>query len=266
MSIATALSSLRKRERAIRTGLLAKGYDVGYPWKYDNDTSAIISVLGGINGRNSVRNAAIKAMAEGPAQAGSIILDDGVLDLRGFYNATSAINQAAFKESTARKIIFPYLGRHLSAQMSAFARCFNLTAVTDSFIPGCGDFDPADPTALCASLLYPRHADTVTLSNYAFADCNNLLETPAFTTISAIDFENYGFYNCSSLTSLGDNAYYPGHVNDRMYVFYNCSALTGINFTDFGDALGSQYFFGSAAFYNCVNMVSVYVPYTHGFS
>lgn len=31
MSIATALSSLRKRERAIRAGLLAKGYDVGYP-------------------------------------------------------------------------------------------------------------------------------------------------------------------------------------------------------------------------------------------
>jgi hypothetical protein len=103
------------------------------------------------------------------------------------------------------------------------------------------------------------------LSNYAFADCNNLLETPAFTTISAIDFENYGFYNCGSLTSLGDNAYYPGHVNDRTYVFYNCSALTGINFTDFGDALGNQYFFGSNAFYNCVNMVSVYVPYTHGF-
>lgn len=119
---------------------------------------------------------------------------------------------------------------------SAFAECGSLTAVTDSFIPGTDDFDPADPTALCASLLYPRHAGAARLSNYAFVSCMNLLETPAFNTVSALDIEDSCFRGCSALTSLGDNAYWPGHILDGTYVFYGCSSLTGISYTDFGDA------------------------------
>lgn len=163
-------------------------------------------MLGGINGRNSVRNAAIKAMA---GVDDSAILDSGVLDLRGFYNSLSAIRQGAFAERTARKIVFPYLGRHLSVMNEAFQKCNNLTAVTDSFVPATDDFDPADPTALCTSLLYPRHNGIIDLSNYAFTSCMNLLEAPAFTTVSTMNINGYCFRNCGSLTSLGDNAYNP---------------------------------------------------------
>lgn len=175
-------------------------------------------------------------MAGSPEDADSVILDgDGVLDLRGFYNQLSTIRMRAFAESGMRKIIFPYLGRRLSAQMSAFIRCFDLTSVTDSFIPAADDFDPADPTALCASLLYPRHNGVIDFGTYAFASCMNLLETPAFTTISTVHFGNSCFRACSSLTSLGDNAYELVTDPTETYVFYD-TALTGINFTDFGDA------------------------------
>lgn len=141
----------------------------------------------------------------------------------------------AFAESGMRKIVFPYLGRRLSAMLSAFEGCDSLTAVEDSFIPATDDFDPADPTALCASLLYARHNGVIDFGTYAFASCMNLLETPAFTTVSTLRFGSYCFRACSSLTSLGDNAYELVTDPTETYIFYD-TALTGINFTDFGDA------------------------------
>lgn len=166
----------------------------------------------------------------------------------------------AFAECGARKIIFPYLGRRLSAMMSAFMRCDSLTAVEDSFVPGTDDFDPKNPTALCASLLYSRHAGVVGLSNYAFASCMNLLETPAFTNISVIYFGNSCFRECSALTSLGGNAYNAPNSYNWAYVFAY-SGLTGIDYTDFSEGNYSSRMFGNYAFANCGNLVSAYMRY-----
>ena len=148
---------------------------------------------------------------------------------------------------------------------SAFATCPNLTAVTDCFIPATDDFDPKNPYALSQQLLYPRHNGRLHLSNYSFASCVNMLEMPTFTTISTMQFESGAFRFCSSLTSLGDNAYDVTHTQNATYLFTGCSALTGINFTDFGEAKYSSPMFYTQAFQYCVNMVSAYVPYLYGF-
>ena len=140
MSIATALSGLRKRERAIRTALVERGYQPSVPDNYSNDTSAIISTIGGILRSGTDRRAIINTLAN-RASTSAIYLPNGVLDFDGVYVENSTVDVGAFADLLANEVRLPTTP-HLSVlSLSSFARA-KMSSVHGT---GLFNFEPFDP-------------------------------------------------------------------------------------------------------------------------
>ena len=256
MSIATALSGLRKRERAIRTALVERGYQPSLPDKYSNDTSAIISSIGGVERDGSARVAAIKTLAN-KASTSSLYLPNGVLDFDGVYLDKATVDVEAFADIPASRVELPAAPRLSILNLSAFARA-KMSAVVGTSLFNFEAFDPANVDAYVRGISKCLDKSQMRIMSYAFTSCVNLLEAPFFSDASAFNFEAYAFRNCAGLTSLGNNGYYLTGLGN--YLFSNCSSLHTVDLADFRT---NNWTVGTHMFNSCTKLLSAYHPFVN---
>ena len=218
MSIATALSSLRKRERAIRNSLASKGICTA-PYGYDNDTSAIIDK---IDSTADAKERLLKGLTQTVNDFPAGCLDE--IDLRSVGLANGMVKISAFANSTVKSAILPSNCQSID---SIFMWCTQLSSFKFSWAKS---VDKDTIASFLAKGAYKKLSGT-----YMLSGCSSLTAVPDFLPVVGsrqaygLTGNNYIFAGCTGISSLDCAGLHIASTGVMpSYMFYGCSSLTGI--------------------------------------